>query len=171
MSDRRIRDLIEGAIADLAPGAILVAHSGGLDSTVLLHALAQSDVARARGLRAVHVDHRLQSDSAMWARRCEAFATELGVPLEVRVVEVAHASGYGLEANARRARYGAIEAILGDGEILALAHHRDDQAETVLLKLLRGSGPEGLGAMRALRRFGRGRAWRPLLTLPRATLR
>ena len=171
MSDRRIRDLIENALADLAPGAILVGHSGGLDSTVLLHALAESRKARERGLRAVHVDHRLQSDSAMWARHCEGFAIQLGVPIEMRSVEVARSPGLGLEANARRARYGAIETMLAEGEILALAHHRDDQAETVLMKLLRGAGPEGLGAMRTLRRLGRGFAWRPLLTLPRAALR
>jgi len=171
MPDRRLRDLIESALAELTPGPLLVAHSGGLDSTVLLHGLANSAAARERGLRAVHVDHRLQSDSAMWSRHCQAFAEQLGVPLETRTVEVARTPGLGLEATARRARYGAIEAMLGDGEILALAHHRDDQAETVLLKLLRGAGPEGLGAMRALRRLGRGFAWRPLLTLPRATLR
>jgi tRNA(Ile)-lysidine synthase len=171
MSDRRLRDLIESALAELAPGAILVAHSGGLDSTVLLHALAQSHAARERGLRTVHVDHRLQADSVMWARHCEAFANQLGVPIETRTAEVARTTGLGLEANARRARYGVIETMLGDGEILALAHHRDDQAETVLMKLLRGAGPEGLGAMRTLRRLGRGFAWRPLLALPRAALR
>ena len=93
------------------------------------------------------------------------------MPLETRNVEIARTPGLGLEATARRARYGAIEDMLGEGEILALAHHRDDQAETVLLKLLRGAGPEGLGAMRTLRRLGRGFAWRPLLALPRATLR
>ena len=63
MADRRLRDLIESALAELQPGPILVAHSGGLDSTTLLHALAQSAAARARGLRAVHVDHRLHADS------------------------------------------------------------------------------------------------------------
>ena len=171
MSDRRLRDLIESSLAELVPGPLLVAHSGGLDSTVLLHALAQSAAARVRGLRAVHVDHRLQSDSAMWARHCANFAAELGVPIDMRTVEVARMPGLGLEANARRARYGAIEEMLGTGEILVLAHHRDDQAETVLLKLLRGAGPEGLGAMRTLRRLGRGLAWRPLLTLPRVALR
>ncbi|HKE46880.1 MAG TPA: tRNA lysidine(34) synthetase TilS [Rhodanobacteraceae bacterium] len=171
MADRRLRDLIDHALADLPAGPILVAHSGGLDSTVLLHALANAQAARARGLRAVHVDHRLQADSAMWARHCAAFAEQLGMPLESRTVEVARSPGLGLEATARRARYNVIEDMLGEGEILALAHHRDDQAETVLLKLLRGAGPEGLGAMRTLRRFGPGYAWRPLLTLPRATLR
>ena len=171
MADRRLRDLIESALAELQPGPILVAHSGGLDSTTLLHALAQSAAARARGLRAVHVDHRLHADSAKWSQHCAELAGQLGVPIETRTVEIARTPGLGLEATARRVRYGAIEDMLADDEILALAHHRDDQAETVLLKLLRGAGPEGLGAMRTLRRLGRGFAWRPLLTLPRATLR
>src|SRR5690606_34612388 len=126
---------------------------------------------RARGLRAVHVDHGLHGDSTSWARQCEETAAAFGVPLVKCAVGVDRAPGLGLEANARRARYGAIESLLAPGEIVALAHHRGDQAETVLLKLLRGAGPEGLGAMRALRPFGRGFAWRPLLTVPRAALR
>jgi tRNA(Ile)-lysidine synthase len=171
MPANRIRDHIEHALAELVAGPILVSLSGGLDSTVLLHALAGSRAARERGLRAVHVDHGLHDDSTMWARQCADFAEQLGVTLETRAVEIARTPGLGLEATARRARYGAIEEMLHSGEILALAHHRDDQAETVLLKLLRGAGPEGLGAMRSLRRLGRGFAWRPLLTLPRASLR
>jgi tRNA(Ile)-lysidine synthase len=171
MPDRRLRDHIESALAELLPGPILVALSGGLDSTALLHALARSHGARERGLRAVHVDHRLHPDSAKWSRRCAELAEQLDVALETREVEVARTPGLGLEATARRVRYAAIEAMLGEGEILALGHHRDDQAETVLLKLLRGAGPEGLGAMRRLRRLGRGHAWRPLLALPRASLR
>ncbi len=171
MPDRRLRELLEASLAELPAGPLLVAHSGGLDSTVLLHALANSSAARKRGLRAVHIDHRLHAESAMWARHCRDFAGQMSVPIEVRTVEIARTPGMGLEATARRARYGAIEAMIGEGEILVLGHHRDDQAETVLLKLLRGAGPEGLGAMRALRRFGQGMAWRPLLALPRATLR
>lgn len=171
MNDRRLRDVLESALAELPAGSLLVAHSGGLDSTVLLHGLAGSALARERGLRAVHVNHRLHADSANWTRHCEHLAEQLGVPLVTRTVDVARNPGLGLEANARRARYGAIEELLAPGEILALGHHRDDQAETVLLKLLRGAGPEGLGAMRTLRRLGRGYAWRPLLTLPRAALR
>jgi tRNA(Ile)-lysidine synthase len=171
MPASRIRDHIEHALVELVAGPILVSLSGGLDSTVLLHALARSQAARDRGLRAVHVDHGLHADSPMWARQCADFAEQVGVPLEARAVDIARTPGLGLEATARRARYGAIEEMLHAGEILALAHHRDDQAETVLLKLLRGAGPEGLGAMRMLRRLGRGFAWRPLLTLPRASLR
>ncbi|HEY6943103.1 tRNA lysidine(34) synthetase TilS [Dokdonella sp.] len=168
---RRIRDLLESALAELPQTPILAAFSGGLDSMVLLHALAQSAAVRARGLRAVHVDHGLNEDSEAWARRCREFADALGVELVVRVVDVVRSPGLGLEASARRARYAAIETLLTPGEIVALAHHRDDQAETVLLKLLRGAGPEGIGAMRPLRRLGRGLAWRPLLLLPRAALR
>lgn len=171
MPIRRLRDLIESELAELPPGPLRVSFSGGLDSSVLLHALAQCAAARARGLRAVHVDHGLHGDSADWSRHCRDFARTLEVELTVCEVDVARVPGLGLEASARRARYGAIEALLEAEEILALAHHRSDQAETVLLKLLRGSGPEGLGAMRTLRRLGRGYAWRPLLPLPRAALR
>ena len=71
MADRRVRDLIESTLADIPGGPLLVAHSGGLDSTVLLHALAHSHAARERGVRAVHVDHGLHADSAMWSRRCK----------------------------------------------------------------------------------------------------
>ena len=76
----------------------------------------------------------------------------------------------GLEAAARNARYERFRAVMHNGETIALAHHADDQAETILLKLLRGAGPEGLGGMRAVRPFGKGFLWRPLLDLPRATL-
>jgi tRNA(Ile)-lysidine synthase len=170
MPARRIRDTIETALAELPPGPVLAAFSGGLDSGVLLHALAQSDAARARGLRAVHVDHGLHGDSVGWSQHCRRFADACAVELIVCAVDVARIPGLGLEASARRARYGAIEALMAPGELVALAHHRDDQAETVLLKLMRGAGPEGIGAMRSLRVLANGRAWRPLLGLPRAAL-
>jgi len=171
MALTRLREVLDAALETLGPAPVLVAFSGGLDSTVLLHALAQSQAARARGLRAVHVDHGLQEDSADWTRHCSAFAAALGIELVPLRVNVSRMRGLGLEASARRARYGAIESLLAPGETVALAHHRDDQTETVLLKLLRGAGPEGMGAMRPLRRLGRGFAWRPLLSLPRAALR
>jgi tRNA(Ile)-lysidine synthase len=172
MPIRRIHALIETALAELPPGALLVTFSGGLDSTTLLHALAASADARARGLRAVHIDHGLHENSTNWAAHCRAYAQTLGVEIIVRAVEVPpRRAGLGREASARRARYAAIEALLAPGEIVALAHHRDDQAETVLLKLMRGAGPEGIGAMRTLRKLGSGLAWRPLLGLPRAALR
>lgn len=171
MPTHRITDLLEANLAELPQGPILVAFSGGLDSATLLHALSRSDRARERGLRAVHVDHGIHDDSAQWAEHCQEFADTCGVKIDVCTVEVLRTRGLGLEASARRARYGEIERLMTAGEIVALAHHRDDQAETVLLKLLRGAGPEGIGAMRPLRRLGRGLAWRPLLGLPRAAMR
>ena len=167
----RVSEAVDSAIDTLPPGPILVAYSGGLDSTSLLHALAANDRARARGLRAVHIDHGIHDSSTVWARHCEMFALALGIEFIVRRVGVTRQPDLGLEASARRARYAAIETLLSPGEIVALAHHRDDQTETVLLKLLRGAGPEGIGAMRPMRRLGGGYAWRPLLGLPRAALR
>ena len=155
----------------LAPGegTVAVAFSGGLDSTVLLHLAAADPALRARGLRAVHVDHGLHPDSAMWAETCGDACASLGVAFESRRVAV-HDSGEGLEAAARAARHAAWLDSQAEGEVIALAHHRDDQAETVLLRLLRGSG-DGLGAMLPRRAFGRGWLWRPLLAVPRSVLR
>jgi tRNA(Ile)-lysidine synthetase, N-terminal domain/tRNA(Ile)-lysidine synthetase, C-terminal domain len=162
---------LRAALASMPPAVLCVAFSGGPDSSALLHALAQLPEARARGLRALHVDHGLHPDSAAWAAHCEHFCAALGVPCEVLRVQVDAGTGRGVEAAARDARYAALATPLRDGEYLLLGHHRDDQAETVLLKLLRGAGPEGLGGMHALRPFGRGQLWRPLLALSRQQLR
>ncbi|HJR14734.1 MAG TPA: tRNA lysidine(34) synthetase TilS [Rhodanobacteraceae bacterium] len=150
---------------------LCVAFSGGPDSTALLHALARLPEARERGLRALHIDHALHPASGKWAERCSDFCRSIDVSLTVMRVNVDDARSEGTEAAARRARYAAFAESLGDGEWLALAHHRDDQVETVLLKLLRGAGPEGLGGMRALRPFARGFLWRPLLETSRESLR
>ena len=149
------------------PNIIWVAFSGGLDSTVLLHSLAR---ARAAPLKAVHVDHQLQSASGRWARRCREQARRWGVEFQGLTVDCS-AQGEGPEAAARRARYEALAQLLGKGDYCAVAHHRDDQAETVLYRLLRGSGVEGLAGMAPLRPLGRAQLWRPLLGLPRSLLR
>jgi tRNA(Ile)-lysidine synthase len=162
--------ILRSTLAGSSANGLCVAFSGGPDSTALLHALAQMPEARKRSLRALHVDHGLHADSAAWARRCVDFCAALEVPLTVVCVEVDAAHGEGIEAAARRARYTAFAGHLRDGEWLALGHHRDDQVETVLLKLLRGAGPEGLAGMRALRPFARGFLWRPLLETPREML-
>lgn len=167
----KLVDTLRHALQQQPQGQLCVAYSGGPDSTALLHALAQLPEANARELRALHIDHGLHADSATWAERCKQMAREWGVPCLVLRVHVDHARGYGLEAAARDARYRAFAASLQKGERLLLAHHRDDQAETVLLKLLRGAGPEGLGGMRATRRLGEGLLWRPLLDTSRDELR
>ncbi|MEO7916491.1 MAG: tRNA lysidine(34) synthetase TilS [Dokdonella sp.] len=151
-------------------GPIAVGLSGGSDSCVLLHALAALPQARERGLRAIHVDHGLDADSGEWARQAVAMAAALGLACRVLHVCVERGAGIGPEAAARAARYAAWAGELASGEILALAHHRDDQVETLLLKLLRGASAEGLGAMRPFRALGSSWLWRPLLDLPRAAL-
>ncbi len=153
------------------PAPLCIAFSGGPDSTALLHALASLPLARQRGLRAVHVDHGLHVQSTGWAECCQRFCASLQLHCEVLRVQVDLQRGTGLEAAARHARHAALEAQLQPDEWLLLGHHRDDQAETVLLKLLRGAGPEGLGGMRTIRPFGCGQLWRPLLSLARAQLR
>ena len=149
---------------------LLIGFSGGLDSTVLLQLLASDPSMHRAGLRALHVHHGLQAAADAWAEHCARQAAALGVALEVLRVDVPRDGGHGLEAAAREARYAALAAALAPGETLATAHHLDDQAETFLLRALRASGPEGLGAMRPWRRFAGGWHWRPLLALPRATL-
>lgn len=153
-----------------ADAPLRVGFSGGLDSTVLLHLLAATPAIRARGLGAVHVHHGLHPAADDWADRCTAFSRRLGVPLEVVRVRVDPDGGSGREAAARAARHAAFAAALPAGAILALAHHRQDQAETFLLRGLRGSGVDGLAAIRPWRPFAGGWLWRPLLEQSRERL-
>lgn len=171
MSRTPLPETLRHALEAHPDGPLCVAFSGGPDSSALLHALASLPAARARCLRALHVDHGLQSDSGRWAAHVQVFCAQLAIPCGVLTIQVPRDGGEGLEAAARDARYAALSAALGPGEWLLLGHHRDDQAETVLLKLLRGAGPQGLGGMRASRPLGRGQLWRPLLDVPRAALR
>ena len=165
-----IASLLQEAVASgpdgASPAALLVGYSGGLDSTVLLHALAMAHPGK---VRAIHVHHGLHPEADGWAIHCERTCDALGVPLVVARVDVADIAA-GPEAAARAARHTAFHAHLHEGEWLALGHHRDDQAETFLLRALRGSGPDGLAAMRPWRRFGAGTLWRPLLGIGRDAL-
>ena len=151
-------------------GDLWVAFSGGMDSTVLLHALARLR-GRLRGtLRAVHVDHGLQADARAWTAHCTAVCDGLEVPMRVLSVDARSAAGESREAAAREVRYGALSALLGADDVLLTAQHQDDQAETLLLQLLRGSGPRGLSAMPDWLPLGRGRLLRPLLGFTRVEL-
>ncbi|NIE77598.1 tRNA lysidine(34) synthetase TilS [Pantoea sp. Ap-967] len=146
-----------------------IAFSGGLDSTVLLHLLA--DYARhhpSPPLRALHVHHGLQPAADAWPAHCQAICDNLGIELQVIHVQVA--PGASLEQAARDARYGAFEAVLQQGDILFTAQHRDDQAETLLFRLLRGAGLRGLAAMPERRSLGQGSLVRPLLGTSREQL-
>lgn len=134
------------------PGRFAVAVSGGADSAMLaLHAAA---VARelGAGLVLLHVHHGLQAAADGWQDLVEALAGLLGLPLRQARVEVDAASGKGIEAAARDARYAALARLAADEGVglILLAHHRNDQAETVLLRLLRGTGLAGMAAMAPL---------------------
>jgi tRNA(Ile)-lysidine synthase len=169
MTDDVANSALERAFAEFPADnqAFLTGLSGGLDSTVLLHQLA---TIRRCPIRAIHVHHGLHPEADRWAEHCRTFCAQLGVKLDIIKVQVTNDAGKGIEAAARHARYAAFAAALREGECLVTAHHQDDQAETVLLRLLRGSGAGGLGAMRALRPFANGQHWRPLLGVPRAVL-
>ncbi|KTC20998.1 tRNA(Ile)-lysidine synthetase [Pseudomonas putida] len=142
-----------------------VALSGGLDSTVLLHLLAQQPAAP---LRALHVHHGLQAAADAWPAHCQRLCDSLGVPLDIIHVHVA--PGASLEQGARDARYAAFAQALRPGELLLTGQHRDDQAETLLFRLLRGAGLRGLSGMPAQRALGQGSLLRPLLDTPRDEL-
>jgi tRNA(Ile)-lysidine synthase len=144
-----------------------VAFSGGCDSLALLHALVELGVRLPARLRALHADHGLQPESAAWARDCQHQCAALNVPLEVMRLGLAPVSGQSLEAVAREARYLALGARIGPGDLLLTAHHQDDQAETLLLQLLRGSGVSGLAGMPSLAPLGVGQLARPLLAFAR----
>ncbi|HPA90788.1 MAG TPA: tRNA lysidine(34) synthetase TilS, partial [Quisquiliibacterium sp.] len=164
---------------------MLVAYSGGLDSSVLLHAAAR--VFGADALVAVHVHHGLQPQADAWAQHCADQARALGVECVCRRVRAVHgatdgaaepaSTGDGLEAWARRRRYAALEAVARARAAVAVltAHHADDQVETVLMRIARGTGADGLTAMRAERPLSRSLPGvvlaRPLLSLPRAVVR
>ncbi|CCJ85235.1 tRNA(Ile)-lysidine synthetase [Cronobacter dublinensis 582] len=149
---------------------LLVAYSGGLDSTVLLHQLVRlREACPALRLRAIHVHHGISPNADRWAAHCQAMCHRWQVPLELAYVELRE-EGLGVEAQARKARYQAFEAALAPGEALVTAQHLDDQCETLLLALKRGSGPAGLAAMPAELPFAGSVILRPLLNTPRAQL-
>ncbi|MEM9208199.1 MAG: tRNA lysidine(34) synthetase TilS [Pseudomonadota bacterium] len=167
------RERLAGALDDLArqfspPRRYVIACSGGLDSAVLLHLLASLDDGVPRV--ALHIDHGLQAESAGWAETVKASSRQLGIDCTVMAVDVVETGG-GLEAAARTARYAAFEAFVRAGDWLLTAQHRDDQAETLLLNLLRGSGALGLAAMPPARALGAGTLVRPLLDCGQAEIR
>jgi tRNA(Ile)-lysidine synthase len=146
-----------------------IAFSGGLDSTVLLHLLA--DLSRHESLPplyAVHIHHGLQTAADNWPAHCRRVCQILDVPLQVIPVQIL--AGPSVEQAAREARYAAFAEVLLEDEVLLTAQHRDDQAETLLFRLLRGSGVRGLAAIPFERELGVGRLLRPLLDESRERL-
>ncbi len=147
---------------------LLLAYSGGLDSTVLLHLLRDYGQARGLRLQAHHIDHGLQIDSPRWSAHCAEVAAQLAVDFSAERLTSLPPAGASIEDWARQQRYAALLARCDACTALLTAHHQNDQAETVLLHALRGSGPHGLAGVRAHGRYGETRLIRPLLDEARA---
>ncbi|MEM8489919.1 MAG: tRNA lysidine(34) synthetase TilS [Pseudomonadota bacterium] len=149
---------------------LLVAYSGGLDSHVLLHSVAAlRQRTDASPPIAVHADHQLNEASQLWAKHCADVCNALDLLLINGSVTVRD-DGRGPEAAAREARYSWFESLIESGDVLLLAQHQDDQTETIMLRLLRGAGPQGLAGMPRVRELGAGKLLRPFIELPRSRL-
>jgi tRNA(Ile)-lysidine synthase len=156
------------------PARFVIAFSGGLDSSVLAQSLAELKKHDQRfknvPVVAIHIDHGLQRDSPDWSEQCASMAAELNFEYRSLCVNVQLESGKGPEASARDARYSALHAELRDDDWLLSAHHREDQAETLLLNLIRGTGPAGVAGIGDVRRFGPGWLVRPMLNVDRSDI-
>ncbi len=151
-------------------GTCWVAYSGGPDSSALLLALASLRRQLPMQLAAVHVEHGVHADAPKWAEHCALACQRLDLPFRHLPPPASPLPKDSPEAQLRRWRYDAMETLLEAGDVVCTAHHREDQAETLLLNLMRGSGPAGLAAMPAARPLGAGQLLRPLLSFSRASL-
>lgn len=147
---------------------VCVALSGGMDSVVLLHALAMLRTPASITLSAIHVNHGISPNAASWAEFCRQTCLALDVPCDVATLAQLRVGGGGLERAARDARYAVFAAV--DADVLCMAHHQNDRAETLLLNLFRGAGPQGLAAMPGTRFLNGKRLLRPFIDEPRSEL-
>jgi len=149
----------------------VIGYSGGLDSHVLLHALTTICTEQQRQqLLAIHINHSLSPDATQWSEHCITVCNSLGVACEIGIINANAPTKKGIEATARTLRYEALSQHLSPGDYLLTAHQQDDQAETLLLQLLRGAGIKGLAAMPELTAFAQGYHLRPLLNFTRQEL-
>ena len=147
--------------------SICIAYSGGIDSTVLLHAVSSVCASTGHSLKAIHINHQLHADAQLWEQHCISKARLLNVAIETLKVDVAQYREHGIEGAAREARYQAFTDELTAHDVLLTAHHADDQIETVLLQLFRGTGVQGLAGCAQARTLGDALLMRPLLNVSR----
>lgn len=141
---------------------MFIAYSGGPDSTALLHLLSTVDLNEKAKVQAIHINHNLSKYSDSWERHCIEQCSKLNINLITESVEI-KSDGDGIEAASRKARYKIFENLLNDDDQLLLGHHRDDVAETIFMRLLRGSGPDGMEGPKIKRSIGKGILIRPFL--------
>lgn len=158
-------DILQQQLKSYAARPFWLGLSGGLDSCVLLHMLHSLKIP----VRAVHVHHGLSPNADHWAEFCTQLCARYQIPLELKKTTVMN-QGKGIEDAARTARYQIFNDILQAGDVLLLAHHSDDQAETFFMRALRGSGVNGLAAMPVSRDLHGAVLLRPLLDCSRAEL-
>jgi len=162
--------LLENLSALPASKRLLVGYSGGADSTALLLALHQLSAQLECKVQAVHFHHGLQDSADDWELHCRQFCRQRNIPLEVQHLDLQHKAGSSYETMARRHRYQCIAQLMEVGDVYLTAHQADDQAETLFINLLRGSGSDGLSGIPQLRKLSRGWLARPLLNVSRAAL-
>ena len=164
-------DLVDKAFVSLLEShkkikSMTVALSGGVDSVVLLHLLHQLQKTHHYTLKASHVHHGLSKNADKWAKFSEKLCTKLSVPLDVHYIKLPQKKSLGIEGEARRLRYEKL--LQSKTDLVVLAHHEDDQAETFLLQLIRGAGIKGLSSMAHF--DDSRRLWRPLLNTSRTDI-
>ena len=177
MSSSSLLSHLQACLAAHPPSSqrFVLALSGGMDSRVLLDLMAQYQAKhQAEGqtidVIAVHVHHGLSKNADTWAQQCQTWSQQVGIPCVVEHVTLSNTQGESIEQLARHARYQALAKHVVAGDVLLTAQHGDDQMETFLLALKRGSGPAGLAAMPVCTAFGNGKHVRPLLTVSRADI-
>ncbi len=166
----RLLQQLGEALQQIPANRYWLAFSGGIDSHVLLHAMATLRPQLSATLNAVHVNHGLNAKAAQWAAHAVSVCDLLDIPCHVFNVNASAKKGESPEAAARDARYHAFSTLIETGDVLLTAHHREDQAETLLLQLMRGAGPHGLAAMPHSRSFSNGQLARPLLAIEQALI-
>lgn len=174
-NSRKLKSDLSGRVADALTStvprgsSISVGLSGGVDSVVLLHLLAQLSPRFSWHVSALHVHHGISSHADSWAAFCAELCVSYAIPLQVERVDISPLRAMGIEAAARQLRHAALARQKVD--FIALAHHRDDQAETLLLQLLRGAGVRGASAMPVLKPgHDSPSLLRPLLNIERSEL-
>jgi tRNA(Ile)-lysidine synthase len=146
---------------------VCIAYSGGIDSTVLLHAASIICADSGHCLKAIHINHQIHADSQQWLQHCEEQCRAYKIEVNTISVDVKQFSQQGIEGAAREARYQAFENALDSNDVLFTAHHADDQIETMLLQLFRGAGAHGLAGCAQTRAIGNALLVRPLLEISR----